>query len=87
MTKGEAIWLALTRLRAVSPGHAVNGTPTLGLGMAGKAVCLLNLEQSRNGSSVVGLGDAVLEQWRATIDLSRPGLSLQVGSRLTPALG
>lgn len=55
--------------------------------MAGKAECLLNLEQSRNGSFIVGLRDAVLEQRRATINLSRQGLYLQVGSRLTTAPG
>lgn len=55
--------------------------------MAGKAECLLDVEQSRNDSSVVGLGDAVLEQRGATTDLSRQGLYLQLRSRLTPVPG
>lgn len=55
--------------------------------MAEKAEWLLNLEQCRSDSSLVGLRDAVLKQRRATIDLSRQGLYLQIGSRLTPAPG
>lgn len=53
--------------------------------MVGKAVYLLSLDWS--GSSAVGLRDAVLEQKRTIIGLSRQVLYLQVRSRLTPAPG